>query len=422
LFLALAARRIRQQGGFVDTYYTVGADKAGDGAENLPAHALLRRESRALIDAGAMERIALQEAISLVRLGVAGHLRIPHEEHLKDAVTRAVACAETLAVGVPVTIGKELVTADCKPGSLQALACEAARERHRLLPPATGPAGSSAYISPGWPHDKECVRLAHKLVHEMGHSQAEVARIFEMVDRCDRPAMWERRGINRILKKEKEEYDAGEPSCRKESGAALRRAGRLHLPGASLGLNVMAVLGDEGAEAAAKRFDAGLAEPHSAVLPVDLGHPDRGLAVLMQTIMDHGIFRTLYVTSPDAVFSTPTQRRVVYDLALFRGVQVVEDGTWITAVDDNPGYSRLLREGTELFAVLRIRDNATVVEESRSRAHARKTAAELRSQGCSLREIAAELDEKAIPTSSGWGKWSPSAVKKLLSPERKAGR
>ncbi|MFJ5273821.1 hypothetical protein [Streptomyces sp. NPDC088358] len=403
----------------MDTYYTVGAEKTGEGAGNLPAHALRRREDRALIDAGAMERIALQEAISLVRLGVAGHLRIPHEEHLKDAVTRAVACAETLAVGVPVTIGKELVTADCEPDSLQALACEAARERHRLLPPAAGLAGRGTYISPGWPNDEECARLAHKLVYEMGYSQAKVARIFEMVDGYERPVMWTRQGIDRILQ---EEYDGGESRYCKESGAASRRAGLLHLPGASLGLNVMAVLGDEGAEAAAKRFDAGPAEPHTAVFPIDPGPQGRGLAVLMQTIMDHGSFRTLYVTSPDTVFSTPTQRRVVYDLALFRGVHVVEDGTRITAVDDNPGYSRLLREGTELFAVLRIRDNATVVEESRSRAHARKTAAELRSQGCSLREIAAELDEKAIPTSSGWGKWSPSAVKKLLSPEQKAGR
>jgi hypothetical protein len=134
------------------------------------------------------------------------------------------------------------------------------------------------------------------------------------------------------------------------------------------------------------------------------------------------IFRTLYVTSPDTVFATPAQRQVVYDMALFRGVQVAENGTRIDTVDDNPRDNRLLREGTELFAALWVRDNATIVEESRSLAHARKTAAGLRGQGFSLREVAARLNEETIPTSSGNGAWSASAVKKLLGSEREADR
>ncbi|MFF6811186.1 hypothetical protein ACFZAG_15035 [Streptomyces sp. NPDC012403] len=356
----------------------------------------------------------------MIRLGVASHLRIPHESHLKDAVTRAVVCAEIMAVGAQITIGKELVTTDREPGGLQALACEAARERHRLLPQATSAEGGSAYISPGWPSDEECARLAHKLVYEMKYSQADVARIFDMVDSYERPAMWTRQGINRILWEECDGEKYPRYHYREESGAKSRRAGRLHLPGSFF--NAMAVLSDERAEAAAKRFDADLVEPHHLILPVDPRHPDRGLAGLLRAVMDHGFFRTLYVTSPDAVFSTPTQRRVVYDLALFRGVQVLEDGTRIDAVDDNPRYNRLLREGTELFAALWARGNATIVEESRSLAHARKTAARLRSQKFSLRGIAARLNAEAMPTPSGNGAWSASAIKKLLGSERDADR
>ncbi|MET8218083.1 hypothetical protein [Streptomyces hirsutus] len=404
----------------MDIYYTVGPGESGDGAENPPTRMLRRQEALSLGQAGAMERIALQEAISLVRLGVADHLHIPHESHLEDAVTRAVACAETLAAGVPVTIGKELVTAEREPGGLQALACEAARERHRLLPPAAGVEGGRAYISPGWPSGEECARLAHKLVYEMRYSQADVARIFEIADGYERPAMWTRQGINRILWKECDGEKYARYYYREESGTMSRRAGRRHLPGAFF--QVMAVLGDERAEAAAQRFDASLADPHHHILRIDPRHPDRGLAGLLRTVMDHGFFRTLYVTNPDAVFATPTHRRVVYDLALFRGVHVVEDGTRIDAVTGNPAYNRLLREGTELFVALWVRDKATIVEESRSPAHARKTAAELHSRGCSLREIAAWLNAEAIPTTSCKGAWGPSEVKKLLDSEREADR
>ncbi|MGC5000053.1 hypothetical protein [Streptomyces sp. DT195] len=404
----------------MDIYYTVGSEGIGDGVENLPIRALWRQEALSLSQAKAMERIALQEAISLVRLGVASHLRIPCESHLEGDVTRAVACAETMATGAPVTIGKELVTADCEPGRLQALTCEAAHERHRLLPPATGAEGDRAYISPGWPSDEECARLVHKLVYEMGYSQANVARIFEMVDGYERPAMWTRQGVSRILWEECEGEKYLRYYCREEFGTQARRAGRLHLPGSSF--NAMAVLGDEHAEAAAQRFDAALAEPHHFVLPVDPRHPDRGLAWLLRLVMGHGGFRTLYVTSPDAAFSTPAQRRVVYDMALFRGVQVVENGTRIGAVSDNPHHNRLLREGTELFAALWVRDNATIVEETRSLAHARKTAAGGHSQGLSLRKIAAWLVAEAIPTPSGTGTWSASAVKNLLDSEPEADR
>ena len=404
----------------MDIYYAVGVEESGDGAENLPVGVLRRQEALSLSRARAVGRFALQEAICLIRLGVAGHLRIPHESHLGDPVTCAVACAEAMAIGVPVTIGKERVTADREPGGLQALACEATCERHRLLPPAVGAEGGRVYISPGWPSDEESARLAHKLVYEMGYSQADVARIFETVDRYERPVMWTRQGINRILWEEFNGEKYPRYYYREQSGENARRAGRLHLPGSLL--NAMAVLGDERSEAAAKRFDAALAEPHDLILPIDPRHPDRGLAWVLRLVMENGVFRTLYVTEPDAVFSSPMQRRVVYDLALFRGVQVVEDGTQIDAVSDNPHYNRLLREGTELFAALWARGNATVVEESRSLAHARKTAVTLRSQGFSLRDIGARLNEEAIPTLSGNGAWSASAVKKLLGLGREADR
>lgn len=404
----------------MDIYYVSGSEEIYGGVEN-PSTRMLRREgARSLGQEGMMEPIALQEAISLARLGVASRLRIQHESYLKDPVSRAVACAETMAIGVPVIIGEELVTANREPGDLQALACEVARERSRLLPPAGGTIGGGTYISPGWPSDEECARLAHKLVYEMGYSQADVARIFETVDGYERPAMWTRQGINRILWEECDGEKYPRYHYRKESGVTSRRAGRLHLPGASF--NAMAVLGDERAEVAAKKFDAVLTEPHHCILPVDARHSDRGLAWLLQMVIEVGAFRTLYVSSSDAVFSSPTQRRVVYDLALFRGVQVVEDGTRIDAVAGDPHYNRLLREGTELSVALWARDNATIVEESRCLAHAGEEAAGWRSQGFSLREIAAKLNEEAIPTSSGKGAWSASAVRKLLGLEQEADR
>ncbi|MEU8795016.1 recombinase family protein [Streptomyces sp. NPDC048643] len=398
----------------MDIHYAVGSQKTGNGAESLPAHALRRQEARSLVNAGAMKRIALQEAISMVRLGVADHVCIAREEHLKDPRTRAVACAEALASGASVAIGGEPVTADRGPAGVHArdweTAWDATRERHRLLPSATGgPEKGRAYISPDWPTVEEYARLAHKLMNEMGYSLAKVAGILENVDQYDRPAAWSKQGIDRILWEKCDGERYPRYYYPEKSGATSRQAGRLHLPGASL--HVMAVLGDEGAEAEARRFDADLAEPHHLVFPIDPGHPERGMPKMMQNVMDYGIFRTLYVARPDAVFSSRMQRNAVYDLALFRGAQVVENGTRI-----DPGKChRLLREGTELFAALRIRDNNTVVEETRSLAHARKAATELRSQGYSVREIAAELDEEAIPTSSGRGKWSPSTISDLLS-------
>ncbi|MGW7256767.1 hypothetical protein [Streptomyces sp. NPDC054834] len=404
----------------MDIYYLVGPEESSDGPGIFPDRMLRRQEALSLSRAGSMERVALQEVISLVRLGVCGHVRIPHEKHLEDVVTRAVACAEIMALGTPVTIGKKLVTADPEPGSPQGWAFEAAQERHRLLPPSAGAERGDAYISPGWPTDEECARLAHKLVHEMGYSQANVARIFELVDGYERPSMWTRQGINRLLWEECDGEKYPRYHYSEKSGDESRRAGRLHLPGSFF--NAIAVLGDEGAEAAAQKFDASLDEPHHLIFPVGPRHPDRSLAWVLRQIMDLGCVRTLYVTSPGAVFSTPAQRRVLYDLALFRGVQVVENGTRIDVVAGNPHYNRLLREGTELFAGLRVRDNATIVEETRSLTHARKTAASRYSQGDSLRKIAAHLQAETVPTPSGIGAWSASAVKKLLDSEWAAER
>ncbi|MEU6578170.1 hypothetical protein [Streptomyces sp. NPDC046805] len=404
----------------MDIYYVVRSKDGKNGAEIFPDHMLRRQEALSLMRAGVRDRIALQEALSLIRLGVASHLRIPNETHLGDAVTRAVACAEAMAVDRSVTVGQQLITADPEPGSPQHLACEAARERHRLLPPAAGNLVGETYISRGWPSGEECARLAHKLIYEMGYSQAHVARIFETVDDYERPAVWTRQGINRLLGEDDGEERYPRYHYREKSGDESRLEGRTHLLGASV--SAMAVLGDEGAEAAAKTFDDSLDTPHHFVLPVDPQHPERGLAYLAALIMDLGCVRTLYVTSPDTVFSSPAQRRVMYDLALFRGVQVVENGTRIDAVDDNPHHNRLLREGTELFAGLRVRENATIVEETRSLAHARQTAAGLRDKGLSLRKIATRLDEEAIPTLSRQGTWSASAVQKLLNPKQESDR
>ena len=188
----------------MDIHYAVGSQKAGNEVEGLPARVLRRQEARSLINAGAIERIALQETISMVRLGVASHVCIPREEHLKSSGTRAVACAEALASGAAVTLGGEPVTADRGPAGVQARDWEAAwdstRERHRLLPPAAGGSEKGrAYISPDWPTDEECARLAHKLINEMGYSLANVASILENADQYDRPVAWSKQGIDRIL-------------------------------------------------------------------------------------------------------------------------------------------------------------------------------------------------------------------------------
>ncbi|MGW1799008.1 hypothetical protein ACWCQN_24325 [Streptomyces sp. NPDC001984] len=405
----------------MDIYYSVGPEGKQSGQE-IDARLLRRQEALSLMSqAGVTKRIALQEAISLARLGVGDRLWIPDESHLRDEVTRAVVCAETIAVGKSIVIGGQPVTSDAKPESAQYQAYEAALERHRLLPPATGAAGAHAYISPGWPSDEECARMAHKLVCEMGYSEADVARIFEIVDGYERPAVWTRQGVNRLLWEKVDGEKYPRYHYNEKSGEESRRAGRHHLPLATF--NGMAVLGDEGAETAARKYDASLDDSHHLIFPpFDPQRPDYGLPTLLCGILDLGCIRTLHVTSPEAVFSSPAQRHVLYDLALFRGVKVVENGTHVDAAGSNPSYNRLLREGTALFATLRVRDNATIVEETRSRAHARKTAAEHHRQGCSLREIAALLNEEAIPTRSGRGAWDASAVKELLASEPEADR
>lgn len=393
----------------MDAIYEEGDANRSDGL-------LRRQEASSLHEASANRRIALQEAISLIRLGVADRLCVPDESHLQDPVTRAVACAEVLSVGGKVTIGLESIATDGELALPQALACEAARERYRLLPPAAGFEEAGAYISRGWPSDEECARLAHKLVYEMSYSQTGVARIFEAVDGFDRPAVWVKQGVNRILWVWDGEEKNPRYFYREVPGIETRRPGRLHLPGALL--DAMAVLGDERAEAAARRFDAALAEPHKGVLPwFDPRHQERSVAGVVRQILETGAFRTLYVLNPDEVFSTETQRRVVYDLALFRDVRVVEGGTRIDTVTGNPHYNRLLREGTKLFVALWIRDSATVLEESRSLAHARRIAVREHSQGKSLRKIAATLQAEAIPTKSGEGSWGPSMVRGLLDDE-----
>ena len=398
----------------MDIYYSVGPEGKSS-EQGINPHLLWRQEALSLSQAGVTDRIALQEAISLTRLGVGDRLWIPDESHLGDEVTRAVACAETIAVGKSIAIGGKPVSSDAKPGTLQYLAYEAALERHRLLPPATGAAGARAYISPGWPRDEECARMAHKLVYEMGYSQAHVAHIFEHVDGYERPAVWTRQGVNRILWEEVDGEKYPRYHYSEKSGEESRRVGRHHLQLAAF--NGMAMLGDEVAETAARKYEASLDDSHHFIPPFDPQSLDYGLTTLLCWILDLGCIRTLHVTSPETIFSSPAQRHVLYDLALFRGVKVVENGTHVDAAGSNPSYNRLLREGTALFAALRVRDNATIVEETRSRSHARKTAVEHHRQGCSLRKIATLLNEEAIPTRSGRGAWDASAVKELLASE-----
>jgi hypothetical protein len=115
-----------------------------------------------------------------------------------------------------------------------------------------------------------------------------------------------------------------------------------------------------------------------------------------------------------AIFATAVQRQVVYALALYRDVQVVERGILVRSVSQDPVHERVLREGTKLFLALRAHDRATVVEESRSLGHARQEARALHSKGETLRTIADHLDQEMIPTRSGKGSWSPSAVRDLL--------
>ncbi|MEV7288733.1 recombinase family protein [Streptomyces sp. NPDC093252] len=158
----------------------------------------------------------------------------------------------------------------------------------------------------------------------------------------------------------------------------------------------------------AENYDSSLSEPHSFVFP-----PSE-LPLTLQVILDAGSFRTLFISEPKSHFSSGMQRAVFFDLALYRGVQVVEKGIHVTAAVGNPHDDRILREGTELCVALRAHSNATITDETRSRSHARKVATDRHARGNSLREIATHLNKEAIPTLSGTGRWSPSAVKKLL--------
>ncbi|MGW2209610.1 hypothetical protein [Streptomyces sp. NPDC001781] len=406
----------------MEIHYSIGARANDVKVIDLDARTLLRREARSLGDrpVKAAERIALQEAICLIRLGMADLLRIKDKTHLENAVTRAAACAEVMATGASVVIGQEQIADARGSESLQDLAIELARERHGLLPPTSSNGTSPAYISRGWPTHEECARLAHKLVHEMSYTYADAARILEMSDWYERPTLWTRQGISRLLWEECDGEKYPKYDHREVIGAQSRQPGRLHLPCSEI--HFMAALGSKDAEAGARKFDAALSEPHLAVIPTDPQHINDGLAQLLSQIMDNGHYRTLYVANPDTIFSTPAQRNVVYDMALFRGIQVMENGVPIQAVNENPNYNRLLREGTELFAALRIRDQATVLEETRSIDYAQRKAVELDRKGLPLREIAATLEAEAIPTRSHTGSWSPSAVKELLNFDQQAGR
>lgn len=378
------------------------------GSETMPGlrsvDCLMRRqEATSRKEGRAGERIALHEAISCIRLGMGNRLWVPSESHLGDRVTRAIICAEIMAGGNSITIGDQAFTPDSKRDELLDLAYEAAVERHRLLSALGGRAKADAYISPGWPTDEECARLAHKLTRGMGYSQAEASRIIESVDGYERPHMWSRQGIDRILwdRSHGEKWDRF--TYVEKSHTYVHLEGRRHLPGAYM--ECMAVIGSaEGA----KSYDASLGEPHSFV------SPPMELSAALQLILDAGFLRTLFISESEAHFSSGAQRAVSCDLALYRGVQVVEDGIHVTAADGNPNYNRILREGTELFVALHAHSNATITDETRSRSHAWKVATDLHARENSLREIAAHLNEEAILTLSGTGHWSPSAVKKLL--------
>ncbi|MGY5060701.1 hypothetical protein ACWDFR_42690 [Streptomyces sp. 900105755] len=318
-------------------------------------------------------------------------------------MTRAIICAEIMAGGNSITIGEETFTPDSKRDGLLDLAYEAAVERHRLLPALGGEAKTDAYISPGWPTDEECARLAHKLTRGMGYSQAEASRIIESVDGYERPHVWSRQGIDRLLwdRTYGEKWDRF--TYVEKSRTCVQLEGRRHLPGAHM--ECMAVLGST---EEAKSYDASLSEPHGFV------SPPMELSATLKLILDTGVYRTLFISESEAHFSSGAQRAVSYDLALYRGVQVVESGIHLTAADGNPTNNRILREGTELFVDLHAHSNATITDETRSRSHAWKVATDLHARENSLREIAAHLNEEAIPTLSGTGRWSPSAVKKLL--------
>ncbi|MFE4660556.1 hypothetical protein ACFRFJ_28170 [Streptomyces hydrogenans] len=390
-------------GGTVDVHYGVGPGPVAEGVGRGSGLLLRRQEELALGDAPAGERVALQEAISLIRFGVADRLRVPRETCLGKPVTRAVVCAEVMALGASVSIGGDQLRPDTFPGRWEGFAYEAARERHRLLPPPAG-GDKNAYIRRGRPTDAENARLAHKLVREMGYSQAEVARIFEWTDTSERPAMWTRKGVGRLLRME----DDGD-LYRTEPSTTERRAKRLDSP--VLPIDIMAVLGGTGALPEAEEFDAALGVRHACITRIDA----QALPAFFWLALKAGVIRTLYVTDPGAVFSSRLQRDVVYDLALFGGVQVVENGAHIPLVSTGPEARELLREGTELSVALWTRDRATIAKEPLPLTVLRTEAAQLRSAGHSFQQIATDFNARRIPTTSGRGSWHASTIKELLA-------
>ncbi|MBK3634338.1 hypothetical protein JHN52_15615 [Streptomyces sp. MBT97] len=381
--------------------YHVGSEGASDGES--VRYLMRRQEAESRKENRAGERFALHEAISLIRLGVGSCLRVPDESHLGDRVTRAIICAEIMAGGNSITIGDQVFTPGSERDELLDLAYVAAMERHRLLPTPDGKAKTDAYISPGWPTDEECARLAHKLTRGMGYSQAEASRIIESVDGWERPHVWSRQGIDRLLwdRSYGEKWDRFTYVEKSRTHAYLE--GRRHLPCSDM--DCMAVFGSlEHADS----YDSSLSESHGFTFP------SMGLAATLQLILDTGCIRTLFVSESGSHFSSDAQRALTYDLALYRGVQVVENRIQVKTADRNPNYNRILREGTQLFTALRAHSNATITDETRSRLHAWEVATDWHARKETLRAIATHLNEEAIPTLSGTGRWSPSAVKKLL--------
>lgn len=131
--------------------------------------------------------------------------------------------------------------------------------------------------------------------------------------------------------------------------------------------------------------------------------------------------KMVFVSDPGALWSDEAERSLVAAyLTQYQAQLVVGDVVTTPEPAALVGQDDAARSLLATYAALRAHDGGSVIDRRSSLAHARAFARQIHEQGEAslLREIAHQLNEEAIPTRRGTGKWSPSAVRKLLKDEK----
>ncbi|MFJ5220308.1 hypothetical protein ACIP98_37185 [Streptomyces sp. NPDC088354] len=392
-----------------------------DGSARAPRIGPLdRAEAVSLRSAGAGDRPALHEALFCVRADLVEAVKVPGWGHLGDHVTRALVSDEVSSAGKSLVVAGETVV----PGRdmpvenrvVQEWVQETCAARRELMPRRIAGLREDMVFGDGRSRN-ELVRLAHKLHVGFCLTLSDTAEALS-----DAGYYWQSsRGDHELSKQiiqrrvnDEELYLYADHPPLEVDGVQRRRGGR---PDPLPDLDCMAVLGlDEQGAGMAKAQDLAAQCQHTWAMYYTVDTGRQHLRSLLEIVSAISLFRTVFVTDPK-VFASSAERQVTYAWLQHFGVRVLEQGVLVSRVSDEPVHERILREGTKLYAALRVHDCYTVIEATRSLDYARKTAGQLRNEKRLLREIAHHLNREAQPTSKRVGVWGVSAVKALLDGE-----